>query len=377
MRIGDLATPALILDRAVLARNCQAMAERAAERGVRLRPHLKTAKSAEVAKIATAGQFGGVTVSTLAEARYFAQHGFRDITYAVGIVPSKLDEVAALERDGARLTLIADSAEAVAGTAARAAALDSVFRLLIEVDTGGLRGGVAPESGELIALGRAVEAAPNLTLEGVLTHAGQSYGCRGAEAIRAVAEAERAGVALAARRLREAGLPCPVVSAGSTPTAVHAGSLEGVTELRPGVYVFFDLDQAGLGVCGVEDIAVSVLASVIGHNRRAGRVLIDAGALALSKDVSAGDVMDHVGYGLVCPADATVPIEGLYVAGVHQEHGLIAAVEGAPPYDALPIGSQVRILPNHACITAAAHPAYHVVEGGPEVIARWERVNGW
>jgi D-serine deaminase-like pyridoxal phosphate-dependent protein len=377
MRIGDLKTPALILDRAVLVRNCRAMAKRAADRGVRLRPHLKTAKSAEVAKIATAGQFGGITVSTLAEARYFAGHGFRDITYAVGIVPAKLDEVAALERDGARLTLLADSAEAVAGAAARADALAARFRLLIETDTGGLRGGVAPESEELIALGRAVEAAPGLVLEGVLTHAGQSYGCRGAEAIRAVAEAERAGVVLAARRLRDAGLPCPVVSAGSTPTAVHAGGLEGVTELRPGVYVFFDLDQVGIGACGLEDIAVSVLASVIGHNRRTGRVLVDAGALALSKDVSAGEFMSHVGYGLVCPADSTVPMAGLYVAQVHQEHGLIAAAEGAPPYDALPIGAKVRILPNHACITAAAHPAYQVVEGGPEVIARWERVSGW
>jgi D-serine deaminase-like pyridoxal phosphate-dependent protein len=167
------------------------------------------------------------------------------------------------------------------------------------------------------------------------------------------------------------------VSAGSTPTAVHAGSLEGVTELRPGVYVFFDLDQVGIGACAIEDIAVSVLASVIGHNRRAGRVLIDAGALALSKDVSAGEFMSHVGYGLVCPAGSTVPMDGLYVAEVHQEHGLIAAAEGAPPYDVLPIGSKVRVLPNHACITAAAHPAYHVVEGGPEVIARWERANGW
>ncbi len=377
MRIADLGTPALILDRAVLARNCAAMAARMAGHGVRLRPHLKTAKSAEVAKLATAGQFGGITVSTLAEARYFAARGFRDITYAVGIVPAKLGEVAALERNGARLTLIADSAEAVAGAAERAGGLDSVFRLLIEVDTGGLRGGVLPESGELLDLGRAIEAAAGLALEGVLTHAGQSYDCRSVAEIRAVAEAERAGAALAARRLREAGLPCPVVSAGSTPTAVYAESLEGVTELRPGVYVFFDLDQVGIGACVIEDIAVSVLASVIGHNRRAGRVLIDAGALALSKDVSAGAFMSHVGYGLVCPAETTRPIDGLYVAEVHQEHGLIAAAEGAPPYDTLPIGSKVRILPNHACITAAAHGVYHVVDGGPEAIARWERANGW
>jgi D-serine deaminase-like pyridoxal phosphate-dependent protein len=377
MQLAELDTPALLLDRAVLARNCAAMAARAAAYGLRLRPHLKTAKSAEVARLATAGQFGGVTVSTLAEARYFAARGFRDITYAVGIAPGKLDGVAALQRDGARLTVIADSAGAVAGASERAAALDARFRLLIEIDTGGLRGGVAPDSDELIALGRAIAAAPGLELEGVLTHAGQSYNCQGAEQIRAVAEAERAGVVEAADRLRAAGLPCPVVSAGSTPTAIHAESLEGVTELRPGVYMFFDLDQVGIGSCRLEDIALTVLASVIGHNRRAARILIDAGALALSKDVSAGAFMSDVGYGLVCPAGASAPMDGLYVAEVHQEHGLIAAAGGAPPYEALPVGTKVRILPNHACITAAAHSAYHVVEAGGEVVDRWERVNGW
>ncbi len=377
MRLAELETPALILDRSVLIRNCKAMAARAAAHGLRLRPHLKTAKSAEVAQIATAGQFGGITVSTLAEARYFAARGFRDITYAVGIVPGKLDEVARLHRDGARITLIADSTEAAAGAAERATALGARFPLLIEIDTGGLRGGVAPDSDQLIALGRAITAAPGLELEGVLTHAGQSYHCQGAAQVRAVAEAERAGVVAAAERLREAGLPCSVVSAGSTPTAVHAGSLDGVTELRPGVYMFFDLDQVCIGACALEEIALTVLASVIGHNRRAERILIDAGALALSKDVSAGEFMSHVGYGLVCPAAASAPMDGLYVAEVHQEHGLIAAPEGTPPYEALPVGTKVRILPNHACITAAAHAAYQVVEGGDEVVDRWGRVNGW
>ncbi len=377
MRIADLQTPALILDRAVLARNCRAMAERMAGHGVRLRPHLKTAKSAEVAALATAGQFGGVTVSTLAEARYFAAHGTRDITYAVGMVPGKLAEVAALERDGVRMTLVTDNLDAVQGAAAEAAALDTGFRLLIEIDTGGARAGVAPESDELIALGRAIEAAPGLSLDGVLTHAGHSYHCRNVAEVRAVAEAERAGIVQAAEGLREAGLPCPVVSAGSTPTAVYATRLDGVTEMRPGVYVFFDLDQVGIGACAMADIAISVLASVVGHNRRTGRVLVDAGALALSKDLSAGEFMAQVGYGLVCPADSATPLDGLYVAEVHQEHGLIAAREGAPPYDSLPLGSKVRILPNHACITAAAYEAYKVVDGTTDVIATWPRCNGW
>ncbi len=377
MRLDDIGTPALILDRGLLARNCAAMAERMRERGVRLRPHLKTAKSARVAEIATRGQFGGITVSTLAEARYFADQGYRDITYAVGIVPAKLDQVAALAGEGVRLTLILDHLETARAVAERAAALDADFRLLIEVDCGGLRGGVPPDSEELLALGRFLHEQPRLALEGVLTHAGQSYHCNGIEEVRLVAEAERTAVALAAERLRQAGLPVPVVSAGSTPTAVHAASLDGVTEMRPGVYMFFDLDQVGIGSCAMEDIAISVLATVIGHNSRAGRILIDAGALALSKDLSAAAFLPQAGYGLVCGLGSGQAIEGLRVAEVHQEHGLIGATEGPPPYGDLPIGSRLRILPNHACITAAAYPAYQVVDGDLAVVDVWDRTGGW
>ena len=211
-----------------------------------------------------------------------------------------------------------------------------------------------------------------LDLEGVLCHAGHSYHCSGGDEIRAVAEEERSGAVLAATRLREAGLPCPVVSVGSTPTAVHAADLTGVTEMRPGVYMFGDLDQVGIGSCGVDDIALTVLATVIGHNTRAERILTDAGGLAMSKDVSAGEHLASCGYGMI------VGHEGLYVDSVHQEHGLIAAVDGGPPpYEMLPIGSQVRILPNHACMTAAAHGRYHVVDDRLEVVDVWDRINGW
>jgi len=222
MRLADLPTPALILDRGVLAANCAKMAQRAAALGVRLRPHLKTAKSAEAARIATAGQFGGITVSTLAEARYFAERGFRDLTYAVGIAPGKLDEIARLQAAGARLQLLTDDLAGVAAVAARAAAPGAQFDLLIEIESGGGRGGVLPESAALLEIGGAIAAAPGLSLLGVLTHAGQSYLCRGAEAIAAVAEEERLAAVRAAERLRDAGLPCPVVSVGATTRAPGA-----------------------------------------------------------------------------------------------------------------------------------------------------------
>lgn len=376
MKLADLPTPSLVLDRAALAANCAAMAARAAKLGVRLRPHMKTTKSAEAARIATAGQFGGITVSTLAEAEYFAAHGFRDITYAVGIVPRKLDEVARLQRDGVAMTLVTDNLAAVAAAAQRAGELGTEFALLIEIETGGGRAGVLPESPELIEVARAIAAANGLKLAGVLTHAGHSYKCKGEAAIAAVAEEERAGVVRAAERLRAAGLSCPVVSVGATPTAMFARSLEGVTEMRPGVYTLMDLYQMALGVCRREDIAVSVLATVIGHNPRTGRILVDAGALALSQDKGAAGLMEHVGFGWVC-GEKGERLDGLYVAETNQEHGMIAAPTGAPPFDRLPVGARVRILPNHACMMAAPYPIYNVVERGDDVIDVWDKASGW
>jgi D-serine deaminase-like pyridoxal phosphate-dependent protein len=316
-------------------------------------------------------------VSTLAEARYFAAEGWRDITYAVGLAPSRLAEAVDLVSQGVRLTLLTDNLACVEAAAGFREARGAELRFLVEIDCGGRRGGVEPESSELIAVARAIHERPGLSLAGVLTHAGQSYHASGPDALRRVAEEERAAVVRAAERLRASGLPCDTVSAGSTPTAVHAACLDGVTEMRPGVYVFFDLDQVGIGSCDMSDLALSVIATVIGHNRRAGRILIDAGGLALSKDNSAREFLADVGYGLVCGLDDGAPLEGLYVAEVHQEHGLIAAVAGEPPFEAFPLGRKVRILPNHACMTAAAHEAYWVTDGFGSVIERWERVNGW
>jgi D-serine deaminase-like pyridoxal phosphate-dependent protein len=377
VRILDLETPALVLDLAVLQRNCAAMAERAKHHGVRLRPHLKTAKSAEVGAIATRGQFGGITVSTVAEAAYFAAHKFRDLTYGVGIAPDKIPVLAAIQRKhDAVINLILDNAATAVAASVAADKEHAAFSVLVEIDTGGRRAGVDPEGAELLAVTKAVAESKSLKLTGVLSHAGHSYHARSVDEIRRIAEQERSGVVRAAQRITAAGLPCETVSVGSTPTMVYAERLNGVTEIRPGVYTFFDLDQVGLGVCTEEDIAVSVLATVIGHNRRANRILIDAGALALSKDLSASEFIKNVGYGLVRPGrGAALPASDLYVAEVAQEHGLIAAADGELPWDFLPIGTKVRVLPNHACMTVAPFDRYHVDRG--DGLVEWEKIRGW
>jgi D-serine deaminase-like pyridoxal phosphate-dependent protein len=379
--LAELPTPSLVLDLDRLERNCDRMIRRAAELGVRLRPHMKTAKSVDVGRLATRAGSAGVTVSTLAEAEHFAQAGFRDISYAVGIAGHKVGPLAELQRRyGTRISLLADTVAAVDDAARHADAVGERFALLIEIDSGGGRGGVSADGPELLAIGEAVRASPWLSLDGVLTHAGQSYDATSVEAIRQIAEEERLAVTRAADRLRAAGMAVPVVSVGSTPTALHARSMAGVTEMRPGVYTLFDLAQVALGSCSVDDIAVSVLATVIGHNPRAGLMLIDAGALALSKDMSGNKAGRRVGYGLVCPATGGPPVEGLIVADVHQEHGLVTC-EGAGDGELesrYPVGTRVRIFPNHACLMAAPYDRYYLVRGtDTRVEGVWAKVTGW
>lgn len=381
MKLADLETPALILDRSRLEANIARMSDRVRRLGVDLRPHLKTAKSVDVARLATAGHSGGITVSTLKEAAYFAEQGYSDIIYAVGISLDKLERVAALQSKGARVAVLTDNLEVAQGIEARASATGGHFEVLIEVDTGDGRCGVAPESDALVEIGKTLDGARGVSLRGVLTHAGHSYACRSVPEIEAVAEAERAGAVRAAERLRAAGLPCPVVSVGSTPTALHARNQEGVTEVRAGVYVFSDVFQVEIESCALSDIAVSVLTTVTGHQRERGEMVVDAGGLALSKDRSTADGPRDVGYGLAVDVACGESLPELHVVRVSQEHGIVAAPNGTPPFDALPPGTRLRVLPNHSCMTAAAYGCYHVVEGASgtpdEIVEVWDRVNGW
>ena len=379
--LADLPTPVLILDRGRLMANIARMQAQAKKLGVSLRPHLKTAKSARVAELAV-GKNGPITVSTLAEAEYFAKAGFRDILYAVPMAPQKLDQVGALirptnDRGGVDLKIITDHPAVAQAAAAAGQRLGVTFRVMIKIDCGLGRAGLAPDSDLLLPLAKALSQ-PGVELAGVLTHAGHSYGAKNVAEIERIAEEERVAVVTAAERLRAAGIACPIVSVGSTPTALFARDLTGVTEMRPGNFVFFDLFQAGLGTCAMEDIAVSVLATVVSHHPGRNHVLIDAGGLALSKDTGANRNVPGTGFGRVCRPDGALPLDGMNVHDVHQEHGLLGGPD-VPPVDfaAHPPGSRLRVLPNHSCMTGAMYDRYYVIDGGTEIVAEWDRVNGW
>lgn len=376
----DLETPLLLLDEARMQRNIVRMQAHLDALGVPLRPHAKTSKCAEVVRRQVAAGARGITVSTLKEAEQFFAAGVDDILYAVAIAPAKFDHAMRLARAGLQLTLLVESVEAARRLSEHGRRHGHLHQVLIEVDTDGHRSGIPPASPLLLDVAAALQApgGHGAQLRGVMTHAGASYALNTAAALAAMAEQERAGCVAAAERLRAAGHACPVVSVGSTPTALSARALGGVTEVRAGVYVFFDLVMAGVGVCGVDDIALSVLCSVIGHRPDAGWLITDGGWMAMSRDRGTQKQACDRGYGLVCDVDGR-PVDGLAFGDANQEHGVLQWT-GAPGVDLaqrFPLGSLLRVLPNHACATAAQHPAYAVqpADGGP--LQRWERFSGW
>lgn len=380
MLLDHVETPALVLDVVKLERNVARMRAKANALGVSLRPHVKTPKCIEVARLAMTTPVGPITVSTLKEAEYFLEHGVTEMLYAVGIAPGKLDHVAALRRRGANLTILLDNVDAAAAIVAASRRLGMTFPALIEIDCDDHRSGVKPGDPLLLAIAATLREG-NVPLRGVMTHAGSSYNCTSIDAIKAMAEQERAAVVRCADALRAAGHAIDIVSVGSTPTATYAEQLDGVTEVRAGVYVFFDLVMAGIEVCAIDDIALSVLVTVIGHQRDKGWVITDGGWMAMSRDRGTASQRVDQGYGLVCDRDGR-PLDDLIVASANQEHGIVAARDGSK-LDAerlarqFPLGMQLRVLPNHACATGAQHAAYRVVRGSREIEATWSRLNGW
>lgn len=372
--LSTVPTPALVLDRAIAARNMARMRDHLASVAgdVLFRPHLKTAKSIAVADMIFDGARHPVTVSTLKEAELFGAAGFTDILYAVGLSPQKIAPVLALRQQGIDLTVITDNVGLA--SAISAAARDSGLPTLIELDVDGHRAGVAFDDGPALV---AIAAALGPNFAGVMTHAGGSYAMSGPADLANAADQEAARAAAARRLLEQAGHPCRIVSIGSTPTGNAVRNLDGVTEFRAGVFMFGDLVMHGVGVCPLQDIALSVLTTVIGTYPDRGLVIVDAGWMALSRDRgTSGQAVDQ-GYGLVCSLDGKV-LGDLIVLQANQEHGVIGVRPGATAgLPALGVGDRLRILPNHACATAAQHGRYEVVAGSPEIIDSWERFSGW
>lgn len=372
--LENLATPSLILDETIMLRNIERLERRLAALKVSARPHLKTVKSVDAARRVLRNATGA-TVSTLREAEVFAEAGVTDILYGVGIAPQKLPRVLVLRAKGCDLVVVLDSLEQARAVAEASRRAGQPIPALIEIDCDGHRSGLAPDDPKVIEIaGILVDGGAEL--RGVVAHAGESYGARGEASLVAFAERERDAVVAAVARLEAVGFACPVVSVGSTPTAHFARDLTGVTEVRAGVYVFFDLVQTGIGICGLEDIALSVLTTVIGHQRERGWIMVDAGWMALSRDRGTASQPIDQGYGVVCDIEGRV-LDGLIVTATTQEHGVIAVRPGSgAKLPDISIGTMLRILPNHACATGAQFDGYNVLTTGGG-LDYWPRFRGW
>jgi D-serine deaminase-like pyridoxal phosphate-dependent protein len=356
MKIDQLNTPAFLVDRNIVRQNCDRMLEKARQSGVAFRPHVKTHKTIEGARMQHGGGFGPITVSTLAEAEFFAGAGFRDITYAVPIAEGKLERAAALASRIDRLNILVDHPEVLSGIEGHG----GVFDVFLKVDCGYHRAGVNPDDPESVRLAVALSQSRAVRFHGLVTHAGHSYNVRTVDEVRRIAAEETAALTRF-RSLLPGELQKTTRSIGSTPTASVVTQFADCDEVRPGNYVFYDAFQATIGSCRREDVAVSVLATVVGSYPERNESIIDAGALALSKDVGPDHIEPGFGYGIV---------EGFRarLVALSQEHGKLDA--------ALPIGERVRIVPNHSCLTAAMYDVYHVVDRD-EVVEEWKPVRGW
>jgi D-serine deaminase-like pyridoxal phosphate-dependent protein len=329
------------------------MAAVAADAGVDLRPHVKTHKSPEIARMQLAAGSRGITVAKVSEAEVMADAGLTDIFIAYPIVGrSKLERLCRLARR-ADIRVAADSWEVVSGLSAAAAAEGVTLRVRLEIDTGMGRCGLQSPA-EAVALAERMAGLPGVELSGIMGFSGQSYSAESDDEVAAIAEDEGAQVATVARELRAARFDVPEISVGSTPTSIHAGLMGGVTEVRPGTYVFSDRTMVALGSARIDDCALTVLTTVVSRPTP-DRVILDVGTKGLTSDTS-----PLPGYGFVPDHPE------LRLTELTEEHGIAHVPEG---YD-LPVGTRLRVVPNHACGTVNMFDQLHVVRG-EQVIDRW------
>ncbi len=371
MRVDDLITPATLVDYGRLVQNIRHMANKAREHQVALRPHVKTHKCVEIAEIQRNYGISGITASTMGEAMFFAENGFDDITLATPLAPDKMNAAAKLAIK-VKLRVIIDHPAALKELRPRFKKAKEELDVLLKVDCNYHRSGVDPTKKGSLALAEKIKKARGLNFAGILTHGGHAYYAKTIDEIQAVAVEEQTVMLKFAKALRKRSkaLSPKIVSIGSTPTMMLTDSIKkGITEIRPGSYVFFDYTQVALGVCKPYHCALSVLSSVM--SAFPNRIILDAGATALSLDPGPKHLFPDCGFGKVI-SDYH---EGEFaqhtdVYGLSQEHGKVMVTKGSPLKGLVP-GDRVRILPNHSCLAANLSSRYYVTSGD-DILDIWE-----
>ena len=360
----DIDTPALLMDLGRLKNNISAMASIARKYGVDLRPHAKTHKTPEIAKLQIEAGAKGITVAKLGEAEVMAEAGLGDILIANQIIGHrKLDRLMTLaEKIHVMVAVDSDVGAEMLNEAAQQRHV--TLEVLIEIDTGVHRCGLS-DSGELLGLAEHISTLSNITLLGIMTHEGHvEDGCSRAEIKAKSLEAGQEMVSHA-EALRKAGHDIAVISVGSTPSAAFIPAVEGITEMRPGTYVFNDVIEVCVGAANWDQCALSVLATVI-SKPRPGTIVVDAGSKALfPEDVRncfALSYMSYSGYGYI----KTLP--EARIAMLNEEHGVIATHGSA---ETVKIGDKIEIIPNHVCPTVNLYDEMYVLQDG-QLLDVWQ-----
>ena len=346
VRLSDLPTPAVLVDQPTFERNIQRMQDAADARGVRLRPHAKTHKSPDLAALQIARGAVGICCAKLGEAEVFADAGVRDIRLPYPLHPVNGPRLLPL-LDRTHLSFIVDSEVVAQGWSAVMRQAGKEVDVLVKVDVGFHRCGIDPEPEGAAAVVARIAGLPGLRFRGLLSHAGQAYAAASADEIASIADGERAQLFAIRDRLDAEGVPVREMSVGSTPTARFSVALPGITELRPGNYVYYDRMQVALGSAAWEDCALTVLARVVSRPSD-GWFVLDAGSKTLSSDQLRGGA--RLGFGaILSPPDATVPDDGLLIERLSEEHATVRVTRGGCT---LQPGDLVRVVPNHSCVVS-------------------------
>ncbi len=340
IEIGDerLDTPALLVDLDIVEANIDRMAAFARRTGVALRPHVKTHKSLAMARRQLAAGAAGLAVATTAEALVMSRSGVKDLLLAYPTIGHrKLERIAPLVKAGG-LTLVSDSPEATEGYHRLAEYLGCTIPVLVEVDTGMDRVGVEPPA--VLKAAREIAQTPGLELRGVMTHAGHAHNANDVRGIERVARHEAAVMGSVREELEAAGLDVEVVSAGSTLTAPYLMADDGITEIRPGTYIYNDLRTLACYACTADALAMTALATVVSRNGE--RVTLNTGSKTLTATTD-----PTFGYGQLRGLPNTDFIH------VSEEHATLRLSSDAPHFG---IGDRVQVVPIHACVWSDLQP---------------------
>ena len=373
--IYDLPTPALLIDHGILERNLTRMQDCANSFGVTLRPHIKTHKCIEIANHQLELGARGITASTIYEVEQFVAAGFNDITWAFPLTQGHVERIVEL-CDKATIRALIDNTEVLQRLESIERHGNERVHVWLKVDCGYHRAGVDPLSPYAEGLVRALNDCKNLIFDGILSHSGHAYEARKHSEVLEIAEQERSLMVDFANRMRSKGFKVPMISIGSTPTMSVTENLDGITEIRPGNYAFYDYTQVMLGSCGVSDCALTVLSSVVSRQPGAAYFITDSGALALSKDPGPIHISNDMDIGIVFEDYERKRLHPhVHMKILSQEHGKVLISNPKYLEGQCNVGDKIRVLEHHSCLTAANFDYYNVVRGD-EIVDRWKILRG-